>query len=266
MFRSTFLYDTVLASPAPTSTTFALAKARRFPSGTFVGRIAYCISGTGAGQSASVTASAVGTGLITVVPSLGVTFDATSVIELWPEGLDPAQVDDSLNMAVRDAQEIVNVRQDITSPTLDSTYKIVTLPPTFVKIIDVQYLDAGSNWTPFAYARYPNVLTEMQRGFTVRNGSLYLSEPIPSSVLGPSIVVRGYRLPGMLTGDADLCEINPAFLTYMAAYLIEAGESYGPSVDPEQHSGRAANWLRNALTIRESMGTNWEPGTQELEV
>jgi hypothetical protein len=208
----------------------------------------------------------VGTGLITVVPAFGVTFDNTSVVELWPEGLDPSQVDDALNLAINDAAQIVNVRQDVTSPVVDSTYKIITMPASLVKLIDVSYLDSGSNWLPFESARYSNVLTEMQRGFTVRAGSIYLSECIPSSVVGSNIVVRGYRLPNALTADSDLCEVDPAFLIYMAAYFIEAGESYGPSVDPEQHSGRAANWLRSALQIREYMGTNWEPGTMELEV
>jgi hypothetical protein len=213
-----------------------------------------------------VSASVTGTGVITVVPSLGVTFDATSVIELWPESLDPDSVNDALNLAVLDAGEICQIRQDITNPTLDATYKIVTLPATFTKIIDVTYKDAGANWIPYAYARYPNQLTEMWRGFTIRNGGIYLSEPISSSIAGTDIAVRGYRLPNTLTNDTDLCEVNPAFLVYMAAFFLEAGEAGGSTVDPDQHAGRAANWLRAALSIRESMGTNWEPGTMELEV
>jgi hypothetical protein len=199
-------------------------------------------------------------------PSVSPTFDATTAVEVWPEGLAPEQVTDAINLAIADAEEIVNVRVNVTSPTLDSTYRIITIPANLVKLIDVSYVDAGGVWNPFGPSRYSNVLTDLQRGFSVRNGSIYLSEPIPSSIAGASILVRGYRLPNRLVNDTDLCDINPAFIVYQTAYLLEAGESYGPSIDPEQHSGRAANWLRSALTIREQMGTNWEPGTMELEV
>ena len=266
MFRGAFMYDTVLASPAPTSSTFALNKAKRYPSGSFVGRVAYVVSGTGAGQSSGVSVSTTGTGVLTVVPSLGTTLDATSVVEIWPESLDPDSVNQALDMALRDVEEICQIRTDIANPTLDSSFTKITVPATLTKIIDVTYMDAGNNWIPYAHARYSNQLTELWRGFTIRNGLISLSEPISSSIAGSNILVRGYRLPNALIADTDLCEINPAFMVYKAAFLLEAGEAGGSSVDPEQHSGRPANWLRDALQIRESMGTSWEPGTMELDV
>lgn len=266
MHRDRFLYGTVLASPEPTTTTFALSAAKRYPDDHFNGAVVYSVSGTGSGQSSSTADFAGGSGIFSLAPAVSPAFDDTTVVEVWPEGSSPDEVNDALNRAIGDAEELVHVRTDVTSPVIAVSRRVITLPAGFTELIDVGHLDDGGNWVAYPPARYAEHLSEAGKGFTLRGSSIYLSTEIGSHIPDSDVMVRGYRLPTRLDDDADLCEVNGTFLTYYAAFLLESGDIAGAQLDPENHVGRATGWLRAALQIRERMQTDWEPNTQRVEV
>lgn len=265
MHRDNFIFGTVLASPAPTSTTFALETTKKYPSNHFDGEIVYSVSGTGLGQSAFVDASAVGTGVITVTPALGVVFGTSTVVEIWPDSLKPDAVNNAINLALDDLGDVINVYAETISPTLNSDRDEITIPATLVKMVDIRYQDAGGRWVVYRHAHTPEYYGQEQgRDFTVEARVAYLSEPIPSDAL--IYKISGYRLPAQLALDADLAEGPPAFLVFKAASLLEQSLAGNADLDPEGHSGRSTAWAGLAMLQKPAGNfTNFVPNTFVLE-
>lgn len=250
-----FRYGPVLAATASTVT---VEFAKRMPTGAIKGRVLAVSSGVGAGQLTNVTNSTTGSGVLDVVPSFGVTPDTTSVIELWPEGIDPERVNDALNMAVREGSEATNLYVEQANPTLDADRMVITVPAEWTYLKDLLYRTGDGYWRQFQPATYPDYIPPGDPLFSLIAGSIYLREPIPSDVLGANILLRGYRRPALLSADADLCEVHPDFLIYTAALDIDAGRAQGPTLDPEAHQNRSASWLRSSIVARSKLGTDWD--------
>jgi hypothetical protein len=261
MFGGKSEFQTATAS-AGTSSTVTLDFVKRFGPDALVGRTVYIVSGTGAGQRRAINDSDPTAGTLTVTPGWTTPPDGTSVCEVWPDYLAPEDVNAALNQAILRASDWLNTLVVQANPTLDATRKIITLPASWVKFVDVGYFYQGLWWEYL-----PQDFYDPMRGrtFVLRSpGKVYLSEAIPSAVPGADIQIRGYALPAALASDADLAEVPAAFLVPYAAFLLDASEAAGPTLDPEQHSGRAANWLREALAVEGRMATRWLPNTQEV--
>jgi hypothetical protein len=267
MFRGKYLSDTVLASPAPTSTTFALALAKRFPDDHFQGYELYCLSGTGSGQAAYCSNSAVGTGIITITPALSTVFDATSVVELWPDQTSPEEVLNAINLALAGIASRCDVYVETSNPTLDSTRQIVTIPSTYTKLCVVKYRDSGGLWRIYRYSHSPEQPAQEQgRDFTVQGRLVYLSEAIPSDAPTSTTLITGYRAPASMVLDTDLLEAPWSYVVFQAAGLLEQGLIGNVDVDPENHQNRAAGWLANAIRERDiAPYTNYLPNTIILD-
>jgi hypothetical protein len=241
-----------------TSSTVTALFAKRLPSGALKGRVLGIVSGTGVGQRSSITDSAIGTGLITISPSFDVTPDTTSRVEIWPEGIDPSRIDEALNLAVLGASELVAVREDLPGPTLDSARVVVTVPATWLYVMDLMYREATGLWRRYVPTQFDGYLTPAEFEYTVVGGQLYLSYPVPANVLPAQVLLRGYRIPAELSSDTTLAEVNPDYLVYQAALDVDSGLSEGATLDPEAHAQRANAWLRASLVARTKLGTDWE--------
>lgn len=264
-WRDKFVSGLVVVSPdAPTSTTFALQRAKLRTNGHYRGQIAYAVLGTGSGQSGYVSNSAVGTGVLTITPALSVTFDATTRVEGWPEGLDPDSINEAINEAIDDVANRFGVYVEELAPTLDSERMRVTVPTGWNKLVDVTYTDAGGNVVVFRHRNNPDVAQQEQwRDFTVRGGLIRLSEPIGSTVT--DIIVRGYRAPAHPVLDTDVVECNPAFLTYKVIALLEQSGIAATVNDPQGHQQRASTAQAQAQLLRQEINGNWLPNTVELD-
>jgi len=250
-----------------TSTTFALESSKTKPDGHFVGQVAHIVSGTGAGQQRVVTASTGSTGVCTTT-AWTTTPDVTSVVEIWSRMLAPDQVNDALNLALLGVHDVVNVRVDQTvvyATDLDATrHTRFTLPSTFIKVIDVLVKTTADMYTRYLPVEFGSQGRGHDFWFTVGPGRTVMLSHAPGS--SDTILARGYRLPAEMTADADLCEVWPDYLVHQAGYLLEAADTGGTLIDPEQHAGRAANWMREAMIRRSSIATIWEPYTQEVGI
>lgn len=256
LYPSEFRYGSVLSATASSVT---CAFAQRLPTGSLKGRVLVVASGTGQGQLTHITDSALGTGLLSLAPSLSVVPDTTSVVEVWPEGIEPERINDALNLAVLTASELVAVRTDLPAPTLDVTRGVCTPPATWLYVMDVMYREATGLWRRYIPTQHDGYVSPCELEYTVVGGKLYLSYPVPAGVLGPDILLRGYRMPQELISDTTLAEANPDFLIYTAALDVDSGLAEGPTLDPEQHATRANAWLRAMLVSRTKLGTDWEP-------
>jgi flavin-binding protein dodecin len=171
--REKFVYGT--ATSVPTPTTFVLNEAKTRQTGSLTGCVAYCVSGTGAGNANIVSTNTQGSGLITTTASWGVGLDTTSVIEVWFDSLAPEQVNSAINEAINDAQDQAVVKAIQTNPTLDATRKIITPPATFTRVYALVWQDAGGTWYR---ARAVNNLDDLpwvdtsQYRFAVHNGTV----------------------------------------------------------------------------------------------
>lgn len=262
--RDTFVYGTVTS--VPSSTTFTLAEARTKQAGSLAGSIAYVVSGPGSGQQALITANASGTGLITVSTSWPVSISTSSVVEIWPN-YGPTEVNAAINQAINDAQEQGLVRDVATNPTLDSTRKVVTPAPTYVKVYALTWKNADGTWTRARPVNFVDDLRWVDPGnyaFSPHNGSLYLNAAIPSNIAGADIHLGGYRLPNLLNADGDQAELRSDYLVYKAAVLLESSNIANPQFDPEGHAQRANVWLREVARAYPSLNTELEPNTMDL--
>ena len=266
MHREKFVWGSVLASPAPTTTTFALNEAKRFPNDYLQGRNLYVVDGTQIGQSAVVSGSAVGTGVVTYAPATTLAIPAVSTVEIYPEDLYPDSINEAINIAILDVAEFVHVPYETTNPTLDSDRQFLTLPGDFTKVTDVRYLDDGDVRHVYQIVDEPHEMWDHNDAAFLSGSQLQLRPWIPASIAGASIILRGYRHPVLMTTDSDICEVNPAYLIFRAAGLLEQARVEGAGLDPEQHQVRANNWLAQALVLREALTISWRPGTREVEV
>lgn len=267
MLRGKYTTGHVIASPAPTTTAFSLEEAKIFPDDHFQGYIVYCLSGTGAGQSGYVSQSDSGTGVLTIAPAVALTFDTTSLLEIIPDQTTPAEILNALNLAAETISSQCDVYVETTSPTLDSEYRVVTVPSSYIKLCVVRYRDSGGIWRVFRYSHSPEQPGQEQgKDFTLQGRLVYLSEPIPGSIPGSDIVISGYRLPAEMVLDSDPVEVPISYLVFEAAGLLEQGLAGNVDVDPEGHGSRATGWLASALRERATAPyINYLPNTIILD-
>jgi hypothetical protein len=261
--REKFLYATVAA--VPDSTHFTLNEAKIKQNGSFAGRIAYVVSGTGSGQSNQLVGNVAG--VCQTLTSWAVALDTTSVIEIWPSAYGPAEVNNAINEAINDAQDQAIVKAVQNNPTLDATRKIITPPATFSKVVALTWTDSSGCWYRARAWNFVNelkLLESDQWGFAIQGGNLYLNRAISSSIVGTDINLVGYRLPNLLTADTDTAEVRSDYLTYKAAVLLESASVANPQFDPEGAAQRANVWLREVARCYPGLNTELEPNTADL--
>lgn len=262
-FGPKFIYGTTTAQ---TATTFRMAAAARFPNDTLNGRVVYVVSGTGSGQSATITDSEQGTGQLTVTPAFAVTLDGTSNVEVYPEDSSPEAVNQAINMAILDASDIVNVKTVSDAPTIDATRTIVTIPASVIKVYGFQYKNTSDSDPILIKCRWhPDrdwPIGTRQNWFTVENGFIYVNFEIPTTAT--EVRILGYRLPAELTSDSSTSEVRSDYLIYKAAALLESEKIASPGYDPDASQARATSWLRESALIRPGLRVRWEPNTVEV--
>ncbi len=246
VFRDSFIYGAALAASANTIT---LEKAKRLSPAKLTGNVVYMLTGVAAGESVNVSTSAQGTGVITVVPSWTNTPAIADVAEVWPDGTDPDQVNQYINMAILDVQHLTSVIVRAT-PTIASDRKSVTIPTGWTKIARLTYKDAGG-YRHTLRPRGPLDPTDSDLVFDVQDTALELRNAIPSDATVVQVI--GYRPPALLSADADLAEVRSDFLMYKAASLMANADAEGPQLDPEGHGQQALTWAREADKLRYNM-------------
>jgi hypothetical protein len=254
-------YATIITLATSTASQAVAETFKRYQDGTFVGRSVYQVS---SGEQRTIATHVMSTGLATWAPA----FTAAVVgeeLEIWPTEVSPVDVKDAINNAIKRVSRVFNVYLETANPTLDSTRTVVTLPSNFVKVAGVGYLLNGY-WKDYRPAANDWLDPLGGPGYMLHGNKLYLSEAIESSAAGADIIVKGYRLPALLTADADVADVPSDYLTTMAAAILDLSEIGGASTDPENHEGRAANWLRDAAYLEARIVPNWHPSTQEVLV
>ena len=252
---------------AGAATTVTFTEAKLIPDDTLVGQTLYIVSGTGAGRQALITDHVASTGVLTLSPT-GTAPDSTSVCEIWEEGTTVEDVNDAINLAINDAQETVLVELRSAPLAVASDGIEVTLPANMV-YVQAMYVERSTANTFDEYKPVQSIayLDEYPFSFALKGRYAYVSPILNATqIAGYSTLVEffGYRAPALPTIDADSLELPSEYVTYMAAFYLEAGQSEGPSLDPKQYAGRAGNWLRQALVRREEMRTMVDPDTVKV--
>jgi hypothetical protein len=254
---------TVGTALAGTRSTVTLDAAKRYPDTHFAGRVLSVVQGAAAGQLRVVTSAVQQDGVLFLEPDLTAPIAGGDLVEIWDEDLHPDRVNNALNLAILDAQELVGVPVRV-SPTAISTDRLeLTLPDDLTKIAGVGVYRPGQPAVVYQQVD-PLWPQEHPNGWTTVGHTVFVSPALGSSVLPADVQLIGYRCPVLLDSDTDLCEVRPDFLIYLAGFLLESGEIGSQVVDPTQHGPRAASWLRQALVVRDRMATSWEPNTVEV--
>lgn len=235
--------------------------AKRWPNDWFNGASVFAVSGTGAGQQRNITDHDQATGALAPGALWAPALDNTTMIEIWPAGSDPDTINSNINLAVQRASDIVNVYTEVPFAGFDSDLMSATIPPGIVKVVGAYYYE-NQIFTDFYHESWLN--SQGGGGFIVRGNKMYFNRALSNSVAVEDITLQGYRLPIELDADDDTAEVRPDYLTFMAAFYTEAGQAGGQTLDPEQHSARAGQWLKEALAIEPRMVTDWQPNTVEV--
>jgi len=257
-------YGTNLESAQTGRVALDLIKRRPDNAPQFVGALAYIASGTGAGQARYITSTSQSAGTGTISAAWTTAPDTTSVIELWNGGFLPEQVNDQINLAILDAQEVIRVPVRVNATALSSTGRQVTFPSTLVYVSGIVVEDANTGLTTEYPVVFPGSTDRYAYGAVVHGLNLIVTPTISTSTLLANIWIKGYRLPALLEDESTLCDVRSDFVVYHAAAMLEAGQAAGPQLDPEEHGSRAGNWLRMALGIRTQMITPLDPNTVEV--
>lgn len=252
-----------------TTTTFVMDALKRYPDDytKAVGGTAYIVSGTGAGQARVVSGTTQATGTGTVALAFSPAPDSTSVIEIWPALRTPEDVNNAINLAVLDAQELVWVPDRANPTAIDTTYyRELSLPSSFIAVYGFRYRDASGLYRTYRMTGEPEDLPQSSglRSVALAGSLLIIRPELSASTALADMWVLGYRRPALLVNDTDRSDVRTDFLVYKAATLLEETKAGGGDIDPEDHAGRAANWLREALDIRQRLTTDLEPNTQEI--
>ena len=263
--RTGILLDKLVVGTATggSPTSVSLEAIKRYPDESFAGRTAAIVQGTGVGQSRIIVDSNQQDGVVFVSPSWATSPGAGSVVEIWTEDMTPERVNEAINLAILDAQEVVQVPVRVHPVSVSSDRLELELPDELVKVSGLLYRQAGGSF--FQYEEVGADWTrEAPRGYTLLGRTLYVSPAVPAEVPASELWIAGYKLLEVMDTDDDLSELPSEFLVYMAAYLLDAGEAASPVVDTAQHGPRSANWLRQALLIRDRMATAFAPNTVEV--
>lgn len=261
MLRNRYLVGLVVSE---TSSTVVVDEAKLHPDGTFIGRTFRALE---TGAERLITGSVQGTGTLTVAPNWSPNPDPGDTYEIWPEGFTVSYVNNAIAAAVLEAQVICPVFETITSPTIDSTRRIITPPAGWNKVVDLTWVDASGNLYSATGVHsvddfkllHPNTYR-----FSVVNGTLRLSWALDSAITGPNTTLRGYRLPTIPSADSDNIEVRSDFVMYRAAAMLEASGVAQQGLDPEASGARASLWNAQADRIRAQMDPKYRPNTWEI--
>ncbi len=262
--RNKFVYGTATAGSTSSVT---LQECVDFVTDHWAGAVIYVVSGTGSGQQRLCSAS--NTGVLTPASNFTTGLDATSVVELWPQGITPSLINDLITQAVLDLGPVFHYPFNDDNPTLNSDQDEVTLDATTRFVTAVTYYDSSSlQWTSYRHSPWEKKLDNYDPNdpnfIRIPGGKLKLYPAIPDHITGTDIYVQGYRLPQPPTDDTTAVEAHPLYCVYQAALLLESSLAEGPLLDPEQSAGRGGNWLREAGKYRVVMGNNIDPMAVEV--
>jgi hypothetical protein len=232
----------------------------------FVGATAYIVQGTGAGQQRLITTTTQSTGAAAIAPNWTTPPDATSIVEVWSGEIDIETVNNCINLAIMDAQEVVWVPTRVNVSAIAVDFSTVTLPTSLIAIYKLLAQNVSSGvWTTYQLGHDPSWLNEHPQTAVLVGSTAYLSPKLNDSFPITNVWACGYRLPVLLVNDSDVADVRSDFLVYKAAVLLESRFARGASLDPDEHGGRAANWEREALSIRGQLAIPLDPDTQMVQ-
>lgn len=251
------------------TTTVVLAEAKKRPDDYYIGKRVNCYSGTNSGQVSVCTDSVQSTGTLTISPAWTSTPDGTSLIEIWEQDADELRVNDLINLAILQAKDFyVFSRQNPDSISSDEIKLALPATTPLVKLSRVYYeLETGTNNEFEEYYRADSVgwLGQQQRGYAVAGSDIYLKPALPDGTLVGDIWLEGYKLPSVLSSDSATCDLPPAYVAYMTAFMLMGGNMQGNELDPESHGSQAALWYRMAQADIQHYRTRVLPNTQDLD-
>jgi hypothetical protein len=234
------------------------------PDGSLNGAVAMIVQGTGSGQARWIELHTQATKTITFGQNFSpAPNNSDSLIEYWPEYVIPDVINEHINLAIQRISPVVKVYVE-QAATLNADRNIVTIPSGWTHVTGVRYVDdVNARLIDFTATLDPWIDPLGFPAFNTRGTSGYLNQVIDSSY--STVLIRGYRNPALPASDADLVEVNPAWLVFMTAYMLDAGKAFGQLLDPEQHAGRATNWFNQAKDIESRIITNWLPDTVPVD-
>jgi len=246
-----------------TGSSISLEALKLYPDESFAGRIVSVVTGTGAGQERIIVDSDQQDGVAFVSPNWTTPPTAGATVEIWAEDLTPSRVNEAINLAILEAQEIVNVPVRVHPESISADRLELELPDELIKVSGLLYRQSGGAFMQYE-ALEADWTREHPKGYVLLGRTLYVSPAVPSEVLDADLWIAGYTLVPLLETDDATAQLPSDYLVFFAAALLEAGEAGSPVVDPTGHAARSALWQRQALLIRDRMATAFAPNTVDV--
>lgn len=238
------------------TTTFVDSKNLQRDSAILVGRHLYLSSGTSAnlGHSARVSDNAKSTGTLTFAPALPSATATGDVGELWntrETGWTVEQIHRFINYSIDDVAELgAMLATNDPADAFDYNSPVVDLPADWVYFCGVSWQDRLGIWKRVPPANYR--VDRINRTVELRNHSRQLAD-------GLSLRLMGATIPGALSSDSDVTNVNAEWLAYQTIAKL-ALQSSERQADPGQRERKAQFWQDLADQRRAINGIR-PPGT-----
>jgi hypothetical protein len=264
MYGPRYLKDTVATVGSTYVTTL---KATRFSADHFSGAVLYVVNGAAAGSSTYVSTSEPGSGKLTLSPVPLVMPSVGDQIEVWPNETTPEDVNESIALAMLDVQNISAAITVLTSPTIDTARKRVTIPATWSMVARLSFEYGG-----LKYVLRPRDPRDPQPwdqewpttfDIEATNRQIVILGGIPATATNVRLV--GYALPTLPAADTDTVPMRSDFLTYKAAAILLQNRMATSELDPEGSGSKVQFWTTQAEAIKRQMQGQAMSNTARIE-
>lgn len=257
-----FLKDTVASVGANYVTA---NKAARFAADHFSGAVLYVVNGTAAGTATYVSSSEPATSKLFLNPVPSVMPGVGDRIEVWPGDMTPEEVNLAIDQAILEVQHLTATVAVLTSPTIASDRKRITIPPTWSMIARLSYEYGGQKWTLRPRdPRDPSPWDQpIPTTFDIEGSSAVVWGTVPTSATNVRLV--GYAMPTLPTADTDQLQLRSDYVVYKAASILSQDEMATPELDPQGSGAKASFWAGQAEAIKRQMVGQAMANTARIE-
>jgi hypothetical protein len=243
-----------------------LTRAARFGADHYTGAVASFINGPALGMATYIAASEPGTGKLTLLPVPAIMPVVGNKVEVWPEETDIEDVNDAINLAILDVQHLAATITVLTSPTIDSARKRITIPATWSMVSRLTYEYGGYKFKlrpRDPRDRMPWDQVDQPETFDIEGSAIVVWGGIPTSATNLRLV--GYTLPVLLADDTTATPVRSDFLVYKAASILSQDSMAGDLLDPEGSARRATFWAQQAEAKKREMNMQVLANTVRIE-
>jgi len=230
------------------TTGFAAAALSAYEDDYFNDWFGHCYAGTNIDTDVEVTDFTTGTGVFVITPAITL-IDAEDLFYFLPD-FRPTELIWAINEAISMVQgEALEDKVDATLETAASTYEY-TIPTGFAYVEEIFQERGTADEYSVSDGKVDRMHWRILHGSTPK---LWFDPGLWTFTAGRNLRLVGQSEPSLLTGDADDCNVNAAFIVQQAKALLHQSRIRGKGADFEEHESQMRLAQAMANDLREDL-------------